>query len=65
MGKQWVDAKKPAVSPKFSLANRAAMEIFGVCWVFFFGKWRVTKEVQTVSENGNKTRNASTEQLSL
>lgn len=28
MGRHQVDAKKPAASPKFSLANSAAMEIF-------------------------------------
>lgn len=60
MERQWVDAKKLLLSPKFSLANRAATFL-----LFIFGKWRVIKEVQAVLENDSKPRNALAEQFSL
>lgn len=54
MGKQWVDVKKPAVSPKFSLANRAATEIFGVCWVFFLASGESQKKYRLCQKMGTK-----------
>lgn len=63
MGRQWVDAKKTCLVPEVFFDQQSCYGNF--CFSFFV-KWRVIKEVQTMSENDSKTRSAPAEQqLSL